>query len=637
ARERGAPRDQLGGRALEHHAAAVVPGAGAEVDDPVGVRHHGLVVLDDDHRAAGVDDPVEEPEQLLDVGQVQAGGRLVEDVDVGLVAHVGGQLQALALAAGERGQRLAEGHVPQAHVRQSPEDRVRGRGARLAGAEELERLRYRHLQDLADVLAAEPVLEHLGLEAPALAHLAGGGDPGHQREVGVDDPGAAAVGAGALRVRAEEGGLDAVRPSERLADGVEEPRVRRRVAAPRAADRALVDHDHALAPRHVPLDQRALARARHAGDDDEHAERDVDVHVSEVVRVRAPDLEVTLGLPHARLQARAVLEVAAGERAGGAQALDGPLVDDLAAGSAGAGPQLDHVVGDRDDLGLVLDDEDGVALVAQTQEQLVHALHVVRVQAHSRLVEDVGDVGQGRAAVPDHLRALRLAAGERARRAVEGQVPEADLDERVEHLLELVQQRRDGGLVQAPDPLGEVADLHRAGVGDADAPDLRGARGGVQPGAVALRALHEGDGPLDESAHVRLERLRVLREHGLLQAGDQALVRDVDALDLDLRRLLVEQVVELPLAVVADRLVGVEEAGGAVDAHVPAVGGVAGHLDRALVQRPRLVVDLPQVDIGDAPQPLAARAHAAGDGEGAALGDLAGALLQGHRAAARGR
>src|SRR5690606_20891009 len=86
--------------------------------------------------------------------------------------------------------------------------------------EELERLRYRHLQDLADVLAGEPVLEHLGLEAPALAHLAGGGDPGHQREVGVDDPGAAAVGAGALRVRAEEGGLDAVRPSERLADGV---------------------------------------------------------------------------------------------------------------------------------------------------------------------------------------------------------------------------------------------------------------------------------------------------------------------------------------------------------------------------------------------------------------------------------
>ena len=62
-------------------AAAVVAGAGAEVDDPVGVRHDRLVVLDDDDRLAGVDEPVEQAEQLLDVGEVQAGGRLVEDVD----------------------------------------------------------------------------------------------------------------------------------------------------------------------------------------------------------------------------------------------------------------------------------------------------------------------------------------------------------------------------------------------------------------------------------------------------------------------------------------------------------------------------------------------------------------------------
>jgi uncharacterized membrane protein len=28
-------------------------------------------------------------EQVLDIGQVQAGGRLVEDVDISLLAHVG--------------------------------------------------------------------------------------------------------------------------------------------------------------------------------------------------------------------------------------------------------------------------------------------------------------------------------------------------------------------------------------------------------------------------------------------------------------------------------------------------------------------------------------------------------------------
>jgi hypothetical protein len=39
-----------------------VAGAGGEVEDPVGVRHDRLVVLDDDDRLAGVDEPVEQAE-----------------------------------------------------------------------------------------------------------------------------------------------------------------------------------------------------------------------------------------------------------------------------------------------------------------------------------------------------------------------------------------------------------------------------------------------------------------------------------------------------------------------------------------------------------------------------------------------
>jgi hypothetical protein len=57
--EGGAGRDEVGGCALEDDPAAVVAGAGAEVDDPVSVRHDRLVVLDDDDRLAGVDEPVE--------------------------------------------------------------------------------------------------------------------------------------------------------------------------------------------------------------------------------------------------------------------------------------------------------------------------------------------------------------------------------------------------------------------------------------------------------------------------------------------------------------------------------------------------------------------------------------------------
>ena len=113
------------------------PAPGPEVDDPVGVRHHRLVVLDDDHRLAGVDEPVEQPEQLLDVGEVQAGRRLVEDVDVALLRHVRGQLEPLPLAAGQRRERLAEAEVAEPDVGEPVEDRVRGRRARLAVAEEL--------------------------------------------------------------------------------------------------------------------------------------------------------------------------------------------------------------------------------------------------------------------------------------------------------------------------------------------------------------------------------------------------------------------------------------------------------------------------------------------------------------------
>jgi hypothetical protein len=55
-------RHQIGGRALEHDPAAVVTRARAEIDDPVGVRHHRLVVLDHDDGLAGVNQAVEQAE-----------------------------------------------------------------------------------------------------------------------------------------------------------------------------------------------------------------------------------------------------------------------------------------------------------------------------------------------------------------------------------------------------------------------------------------------------------------------------------------------------------------------------------------------------------------------------------------------
>ena len=55
-----------------------------EVDDVVGGLDHVHVMLDQDHGVPGIDQAVERGEQALDVGEVEAGGRLVEDVDATL-------------------------------------------------------------------------------------------------------------------------------------------------------------------------------------------------------------------------------------------------------------------------------------------------------------------------------------------------------------------------------------------------------------------------------------------------------------------------------------------------------------------------------------------------------------------------
>src|ERR1700730_18534310 len=93
-RARGARRGgwsggEVGGCALVDDLAAVMAGAGAEIDDPVGVRHDRLVVLDDDDRLAGIDEPGEQAEKLLDVGEMEASSRLVEDVGATLLPQVG--------------------------------------------------------------------------------------------------------------------------------------------------------------------------------------------------------------------------------------------------------------------------------------------------------------------------------------------------------------------------------------------------------------------------------------------------------------------------------------------------------------------------------------------------------------------
>ena len=106
--------------------------------------------------------------------------------------------------------------------------------------------------------------------------------------------------------------------------------------------------------------------------------------------------------------------------------------DDLAAVLAGARADVDDVVGDPDRLLVVLDDDHGVAEVAQPHERVDQPLVVALVEPDRRFVEHVEHADE---TAPDLRRepdALRLTAGERARRAVERQVVEADVEQELQ-------------------------------------------------------------------------------------------------------------------------------------------------------------------------------------------------------------
>ena len=168
-----------------HDPTAVLAGAGADVDDPVGGPDGVLVVLDDDERVAQVPQPGQGVDQPAVVALVQADARLVQDVEHAdqAGADLRRQPDALRLAAGQRRGRARQREVVEADVEQEAEPRLDllehlGGDRPLAlteleAVEELARLPDGQAADLGDRVAADAHREHLGLE-PAPSHTGHG-------------------------------------------------------------------------------------------------------------------------------------------------------------------------------------------------------------------------------------------------------------------------------------------------------------------------------------------------------------------------------------------------------------------------------------------------------------------------------
>ena len=311
---------QLLRRARAHDGAAPVAPFRPQVDQVVRRLDDVEIVLDDDDGIAAIDKALEDAEELVDVGRVQARRRFVEDVERAArraARELRRELDALRLAARERRRWLAELDIAEADIL---DDLELARDARYV-LEERDGLVNRHVEHIGDVLALVLDFERLAVIARAFADLAGHVDVRQEMHFNLQDTVAlACFAAAALDVEAEAAGFVAAhlrlaRLAEQLADGVEDARIRRRIRARRAADGLLVDVDDLvdvfealdflvlarLALRMIEargdalvenfVDERRLARARNARDERQRAERESDIDVLEVVLGRADDLE----------------------------------------------------------------------------------------------------------------------------------------------------------------------------------------------------------------------------------------------------------------------------------------------------------------------------------------------------------
>jgi hypothetical protein len=110
------------------------------------------------------------------------------------------------------------------------------------------------------------------------------------------------------------------------------------------------------------------------------------------------------------------------------------LRHELAAVHARARPHVEHVIRGEDRILVMLDDDHGVADVAQVLERFQQPPVVALVQPDGGLVQDVHDTREPRAHLARQPDALRFAARQRLGAAIEREVVEAHVHEKAQAL-----------------------------------------------------------------------------------------------------------------------------------------------------------------------------------------------------------
>ena len=212
----------------------------------------------------------------------------------------------------------------------------------------------------------------------------------------------------------------------------------------------------------------------------------------------------------------------------GDQVVELAFGDDVAAVDAGAGADVEHVVGGADRVLVVLDHDHGVAEVAQALERFEQPRVVALVQADRGLVEHVEHAGEAGADLRGEPDALALAARQRARGARQRQIFEPDVDQEFQPVADFLEHAHGDLVLLRSQPLGQLAeplacasDRHVGDFADVAAADLHAQRLGLEPEAVAGRARDVGEVARDLLARPVALGLAV----AAFEIGDDALER----------------------------------------------------------------------------------------------------------------
>ena len=451
-----------------------------QVDDVISQLYHLQIVLDDDDGVPRPHQSAEGPHERPYVVYVEAGGRLVEDEEALRrdPSEVGGELEPLALPSGERRGRLPQMDVPQPHITQHLQPLEDG-GDLLSllreRGEEVDRLLNGHLEKVVDILVVEGHLEDVVLEALAVALLTEEPHVGHKLHLHGDVALALTIFApAALAIEGEVSWSEAHLPSQRLLPHqrpqvVVEADVGGRVGARAESQRILIHILHpvdgvkvASQPLHLQLDageaveqilahplveqvlhQRTLAGAAHPGDHSDHSEGDRDVDILQIVSEGTLDVDgvgegVPLLRPRDHHPPRQVLHrqaLALTCR----QLRRAPLVDDLSTEPSRQRSQVDQVIRRADHLLIVLHDDDGIAGIGESPDDVDQEVAVPRMESYRGLVEDIKRTDESTAERGGEIDPLTLAPREGPRDAVEGQVPQAYVDQEPHSATKLIE------------------------------------------------------------------------------------------------------------------------------------------------------------------------------------------------------